>query len=118
MNEDFKIDNFGIPLEEMARVWPQESGLPMAIFISNGEGLSHGPRIKVSAIMGGRISANALVSVTIDDSPQFIGDLSDQISTQDKHRVIEFIRRNKQTLIDHFYGKISDKQALNQIQSV
>lgn len=105
------FDQFGIPLEEMARVWPKDSGLPMAVLIIGGDSLPHGPRIKVSTIYGGKVRPEALVSVTIEEHPKFVGKHS--LTSQDKKQVVAFIHKNMQTLLDHYHEKISDKEALN-----
>lgn len=110
------LDHFGIPLEEMSRVWPEDSGLPMTVVILVGEGLPHGPRIKVSTLTGGKVRQNALVSVTIEDHPQFIG--KNTLSSQDKKKVVAFILKNKQILLDHYRGKLSDKQTLIQLKPI
>ena len=112
-----ELDSFGIPmLMEMARVWPDDSGLEVSAIILNGENLPHGPRIKVSTIKGGKVDKDHLISVTVDDDPKVIG--SHKFSADDLNKIFQFVKLNKQTLHDHYYGKISDKQALNQLVKV
>jgi hypothetical protein len=111
-----KIDKFGIPLMEMARVWPKESGLDVAVVILSGESLPHGPRVKVSTIRGGRVDSKSLITVTISDEPEFIG--SHDFSAKDKAKIVEFIKTNLQTLSDHYFGKITDREALLAIKKI
>lgn len=112
------LDVLGIPLEEMARVSPGESGLPMTVIILNGEGLPHGPRIKVCTILGGKVSRDCLVQVTIEDEPKFIGKNASQLSSSDKNKITKFIQINKKILADHYFGKLTDKQTLNALRSI
>lgn len=116
LSED--LDSFGIPLEEMARISPDDSGLPVTVVILVGEGLPHGPRIKVSGLYGGKVREDSLVQVTIEDVPQFIGKNSSLLSSSIKKKIVLFIIKNKKILIDHYYGRVTDKQALNGIVSV
>jgi hypothetical protein len=90
----------------------------MAVIILDGTGLPHGPRIKVSAISGGKVRRDELVQVTIDDSPKFMYFGNERLNHKNEKLVIDFILKNKQILIDHYYGRISDKQALNAIEKI
>lgn len=110
-----KIDEFGIPILEMARVWPEDSGINRAIVIIVGD-KSHGPRIKVSLLPGRKIDKDRFVSVSISDNPEFLHDHN--LSFYEQKNVIQFIKLNKNTLLDHFFGKISDKKALNYLRKV
>lgn len=111
------FDSFGLPILEMARVPTRVSGLPMTVVILVGHHLPHGPRIKVSTLPGGKVRAEELLSVTISDTPEFIGD-KNLIAADIRKKIIEFVIKNKETLTKHYYGEIDDLEALLQIKSV
>lgn len=82
----------------MSTVHPEETGLPMVVFISikNAE---HGCRLKVSQIYGTKVRFAQWFSMTVEDEPRITGDTGD-IKTKDIQQVKEFIRLNRHVILD------------------
>ena len=82
----------------MSNVHPEETGLPMVVFISirNAE---HGCRLKVSQIYGTKVRFAQWFSMTVEDEPRIIGDSGD-IKMKDIQQVKEFIRLNRRVILD------------------
>ena len=58
------FDKFGQPIFEMANLRPNETGLPMVIWVSPKTGKEkHGPRIKVQTFHGIKSDPEKLISV-------------------------------------------------------
>jgi len=81
-------------LFEMANVTGKYTGLPMTIWISPGEGIRHGPRIKVCQLYGVHMSADRLFTVTVGEDPQVIGNTG-EIKTKDIAAVLTFVQVNR-----------------------
>lgn len=102
---------------EMANVRPDETGLPMVIWIyPKTDREQHGPRIKVSKHYGDKVSKD-LFTITISDTPRKIGD-SGEIKNKDVNTLINFVKINKDILLDLWYDKISSTKAVLGLKKV
>jgi hypothetical protein len=107
-------------LWEQANFRPKSTGLEMNIFISSGyvEGkmLKHSPRLKVSKNYNDKFDAYNTFTVTISDHPEVIG-LND-ISRKDINSLKEFIKLNKETLLQYWNLEIDTMEMTQQLQKV
>lgn len=88
----------------MSNFRPNETGLPMVIWINPKTGLEkHGPRIKVQKDHGSKAQLGKWVTFTISKDPQLKGVLP----LQDKKLVIQFIKTNLEILLALWEDEIS-----------
>ena len=102
---------------EMANFKPNETGLPMCIYLSPTTGLKHGPRIKVFDKYGNCGNNEKQVPITISDNPSVEGKF-DNIKLKDVELVKQWIIKNKSALIDFYYNKISIDIFRNRLNKV
>ena len=100
----------------MANLTPNETGLPMVVWVSEKGGAKHGPRIKVSTELGAKIDPGSTVTVTIEDNPRKIG--SARLAAKHLTQVAEFIRKNSKVLIQYWERKISTKDMMDKIEKL
>ena len=104
-----------IKLEEMANIRPDKTGLKMVIWIFPYTGKEgHWARIKVSQHYGDKVT-NDLFTVTIEDDPEVIGDTG-EIKQQDIKKVIGFIKRNKDVLLQVWKDEIDPIDAVKKFK--
>jgi len=90
-------------LAEMANLSSKDTGLPMNIYVSD-DSIKNSPRIKVQTDHSPRFKKDhLLVSVTISNNPQVIGN---NLSKRDEIIIKEFIRRNKILLTRYWNRQI------------
>jgi len=100
-----------IKLEEMANIRPNKTGLKMVIWIFPYTGKEgHWARIKVSMHYGEKVSSD-LFTVTVEDTPEVIGDTGD-ITKKDVDSVINFVKRNKAVLLKVWNDEIDPVDAV------
>jgi hypothetical protein len=99
----------------MANIRPEETGLPMVIWIKPKGNEKHGPRIKVQKEHGEKANEGQWVTVTIEDNPKIIGD---KLSTEDMKLVKKFINLNRDTLLQIWNDTISLSKAINKFIKV
>lgn len=90
---------------EMANLWPEDTGLPVVIWVEEGSDVSkdqHGPRMKVM-IHPGEMNYQETVTVTLDEPPHLIGSLEKEYF----NKVKEFIKLNREALMAHWNHEIS-----------
>lgn len=107
---DFTVEQ----VSEMANIKPSTTGLPMYIYVSDGSGFVHGPRIKVSKLYG-KMSKSDLFTVTIENNPKIIGSVGD-ISKQDIIKVKDFVIRNKDLLLKYWNSVIDTEDLINSLK--
>lgn len=86
----------------MAKLVPQETGLPMAVWITPNEGYPHDVRVKVSRIHGGRGRWPDAASVAV--RPQVREVVPGSLATADLRAVADWIALNHQVIIDYWDG--------------
>ncbi|MCB1177474.1 MAG: hypothetical protein KDK36_07850 [Leptospiraceae bacterium] len=104
LKDVFKKQNQEDRLEEMSSLEPYETDLPFKIvFLPKSGNEKHWARIKV-------VINNSYVPLTISDNPEWKGDIPNNISSKDLHKVEEWVVTHKKALLDHWNHKISDFQ--------
>jgi len=99
------------PIYEMANIRPDETNLPMVIWIFPKTGKEkHSARIKVSKKYGEKASDD-MFTITIPDY-EIIGDTGN-IKKQDIEKVIAFVKLNEQVILQVWEDKISPAKAVS-----
>jgi hypothetical protein len=91
-------------LYEMANVFPDDSGLPMTVWVRPRSNERHGPRIKVCTVPGPRMLPHDTVTVTL---PQIRVIPTGGLSPADLRIVSDWIRLNETAITAHWEGRIS-----------
>lgn len=106
-----KIAVFG-----MANLRPNDTGLPMVIWISEKSGVRHGPRIKVSLKRGDKIDPSNTVSITITKTPVQKG--IEKLPAKDFALVQKFIVLNIDLLLKYWHREVSTKELILKLKSI
>jgi len=88
-------------LYEMANVFPDDSGLPMTVWVRPRSNERHGPRIKVCTVHGPRMLPHDTVTVTLRPIP------TGGLSSADLRAIGDWIRLNETAITAHWEGWIS-----------
>ena len=99
------------------KVPPDDSGLPMAVWITENDSYPHDVRVKVGKLYSGRGSWRR-DSVSIGVRPQPHEITAGSLPTADFALVRRWIELNRQTIIDFWDGKISPRQAQAQLRKL
>lgn len=92
---------------EMANLRKNRTGLPFNIWLIDKPNHQHGPRIKVQQDYNSSVNDNELVSITIEDEPKVKpNNFAWKLTRKDKKLCDEFIRLNKDNLIEVYYGRL------------
>ncbi len=90
----------------LTKLRPRDTGLPMAVWVTENDGYPHDVRVKVSLLQGGAGSwRHDSVSVGVRPQPQEI--VAGSLPAADFALVGRWIELNRQTIIDHWDGAIS-----------
>jgi hypothetical protein len=101
----------------MAKLLPRETGLPMAVWLTENDGYPHDVRVKVSRLHGGGGSwRHDSVSVTVRPRVRQIP--PDSLPSDDFLAVTLWIKLNHQTIIDYWDGKLSLTELLGLLQKL
>lgn len=96
----------------MANLRPEDTGLPMVVWISEKGGAKHGPRLKVSKKMGDKIDPSNVLTVTVSDNPtMYNGELEPKVFNKLK----QFIKLNKENLLKYWNNEVSTREFLNSL---
>ena len=90
-------------LFEMANLYPEDTGLPMTIWVSPKGNARHDARVTVSMIHGNRMTLDNLAIVAIRPEPKV---LHGSLDAKDERLVAEWIVKNQTTLIAYWDGEI------------
>lgn len=102
-------------LWEMANLRPSDTGIDnYIIWISSGEAVQHGPRIKVVKSLRWDKNNNATIPLT--GKPRIIGDIG--ITQSEFSEIIKWINLNKKTLMQFWNSELSTKEVLNMLKKV
>lgn len=99
----------------MAKLRPQETGLPMAVWVTENEGFAHDVRVKVSRIRGGRGAWSGAASVAVRPQPHLV---VGRLSTADLGLVNRWIELNRDAIIDYWDGKLSLTDFLSRLEKL
>jgi len=101
----------------MAKLLPPETGLPMAVWLTENDGYRHDVRVKVSTIHSGRGSwRHDATSVALRPRLREIG--RRRLTSEDLQRVSQWIELNRDTIIDYWDGKLSLTELLARLRKV
>jgi hypothetical protein len=89
----------------MANVYPDDSGLPMTVWVRPRGNERHGPRIKVCTVHGPRMLPDQTVTVTLPPTIRVIP--QGGLPADDRHKVKDWIRLNEAAIRAHWEGRIS-----------
>ena len=93
----------GDELYEMANLYPDETGLPMTVWVSP----RHDARIKVNMTHGNRMTMEDTAVLAIRPSPRVV---EGRLSLEDQEGVTRWIALNAETLIGYWNGDIGTIQ--------
>lgn len=91
-------------LYEMANVYPDDSGLPMTVWVRPRSNERHGPRIKVCTVHGPRMLPHDTVTVALRPIRVIP---AGGLSAADLRAVSQWIRLNEAAIVAHWEGRIS-----------
>ena len=94
-------------LFEMANLYPQETGLPMTIWVSPRGKARHDVRIKVNMAHGNKMTIKNTAVVAIRPSPRVI---AGRLSAEDEDAVFRWIALNAPVLVAYWDGDIGTIQ--------
>jgi hypothetical protein len=105
-------------LNEMANYIPDDTGLPMTIYISDKRSCKHGARIKVSGTYGNKMISDVF-SVTISNTPEVVKDQDTfNIKSKDIELVKKFILLNKVNLLRYWNLEIGTGELVRNLKKV
>jgi hypothetical protein len=90
-------------LYEMANVYPNETGLPMTVWVSPRGHARHDVRVKVCRVHGARMTIDNTAVVAIRPTPRLV---EGQLSPLDMNVVNDWLRLNEAALVDYWEGTI------------
>ena len=86
----------------MSNLFPQDTGLPMTVWVQVKGGARHDARVKVSPQHGRRVILDDMATVAVRPEPKLLhGDLS----RRDLEAVSAWITLNREVIIDHWNGE-------------
>jgi hypothetical protein len=103
-------------LDTMVNIVPDDSGLPMTVWVRPRSNERHGPRIKVCTIDGPRMFPRDTVSVTLPPSVRVIP--PGGLSPAELRRVEEWIRLNEAAITAFWESRISGVEFGRRLQKL
>jgi hypothetical protein len=97
----------------MAKLRPAETGLPMAVWVTENEGFRHDVRVKVSRLHGGRGAWSGAASVAVRPTPRLV---IGRLDAADLRLVSEWIELNRAVIIDYWDGALSLTELLARLR--
>ena len=88
----------------MSNLYPEDTGLPMTVWVSTKGGARHDARVKANIAHGPRMNADNLAVVSVRPQPRL---LHGELSRRDLEAVIAWIELNREVIIDHWEGRVS-----------
>jgi hypothetical protein len=108
-----EIDNDA--LFEMASLFPDDTGLPMVVWVSERGQARHDVRIKVNQTHGARMLPGNLATVAVRPAPRLV---AGQLSADDLHRVSRWIALNEAALVDYWEYRISAVELVGRLRKL
>jgi hypothetical protein len=109
-------------LDDLTEDWaavklvPDDTGLPMAVWITENDGYAHDVRVKVATIPGGRGSWRASPSMGVRPSPDEIRPCS--LPPTDVQAVAHWIELNREVILDLWNGVITSRQVYPRLRKM
>jgi hypothetical protein len=98
---------------EMANLFPDDTGLPMVVWVSERGHARHDVRVKVNQSHGTRMLPGNLAVVTVRPAPRLV---AGNLSPPDLRAVSDWIRLNEAALVDYWEYRISTAQFIQQLR--
>ena len=99
-------------LEEFSNFFPQRTGLDFTVWIDPGRTVRHKrPRCKIQ--VGGRF-----VPVSVDEPVEFLAGQPREVSAKQFRKVQEFIRLNREALLQYWRGEIDTGDLTDRLKSL
>jgi hypothetical protein len=99
----------------MTNLFPDDTGLPMVIWVGPSYGMGHDIRIKVMQHHGTRMDPGDLAVVGVRPQPHLV---AGRLSTADLRAVSQWIALNEPAIIEHWNGLTSGPQLGRQLRSL
>jgi hypothetical protein len=97
------VDQDKRDLFEMADLYPDETGLPMTVWVSPRGNARHDVRIKVNMTHGNQMNISNTAVVAVRPTPRLI---AGRLLPGDAQAVFEWVRLNTDTLVAYWSGQI------------
>jgi hypothetical protein len=94
-------------LFEMANLYPDETGLPMTVWVSPRGNARHDVRIKVNLTHGNQMNISNTAVVAVRPTPRLI---AGRLFPADVQAVFEWVKLNTDTLVAYWNGQIGTIQ--------
>ena len=98
------------------KLLPVDTGLPMAVWITENDGYPHDVRVKVSPLHGGRGSCRAAPSIGVRPRPHEI--VPGSLPAADVALVSDWIALNRDVIIDLWNGVITAREVYPRLQKL
>ncbi|HEY1300761.1 MAG TPA: hypothetical protein VGF07_09705, partial [Stellaceae bacterium] len=95
---------------------PHQTGLPMAVWITENDGYPHDVRVEVSTLHGGRGSWQAAVSMAVRTVPREIQ--PGTLPAADVALVSRWIELNRAVIIDFWNQAITPDEAIARLRKL
>lgn len=101
--------------DEMANLYPRETGLPRTIWASPKGYARHDVRVKVSSVSGDRMDFDNAAVISVRPEPRLVhGSLPAAVSS----KVIEWVALNRAVLIDYWDGRLGTIEFATRLKPV
>ncbi len=97
----------------MANLFPEDTGLPMTVWVSAKGGARHDVRVKVNMKAGPRADVGDMAVVAVRPRPRL---LHGELSSRDLGAVSRWIELNHQIIMDHWEGRASSALLIRSLQ--
>jgi len=108
VNADWTLEEEN-ELFEMANLYPEDTGLPMTIWVSPKGKARHDARVKVCRIHGNRMTLDDLAIMAIRPDAKL---LHGTLAGKDERLVADWIDKNRATLIAYWDGEIGTRKLM------
>ena len=88
----------------MSNLFPEDTGLPMTIWVSAKGGARHDVRVKVNMAHGQKVGLDNMAVVGVRPQPRLI---HGTLANRDLNAVFDWIGLNREIIIDHWEGRAS-----------
>jgi hypothetical protein len=97
----------------MANLYPEETGLPRVIYVSEKGQARHDVRVKVSGAPGDRMRVRDMATMSVRPSPQL---LHGKLSGDEQRAIGDWIARNEAVLVDYWNEALSTSEMLERLR--
>ena len=102
-------------LYEMANLFPDDTGLPVTVWVSPRGRARHAARIKVCRVPGNRMVPSNTAAVAIEPEPRLI---AGQLPAEYLGPVMRWVTINRDPLLEYWYGDIGTGALIHRLRRV